>query len=50
MVDLFVELPNAVYFPGMVVTGNIFMRLKEPTKARCVLVSIMGKARTHWTV
>ncbi|KAI6176911.1 Arrestin-C domain-containing protein [Aphelenchoides bicaudatus] len=51
MTDLYVELanPNAVYFPGNVVNGNVFIRLKEPMKARCVTASIMGKARTHWT-
>lgn len=39
-----------VYFPGQIVGGFVLVKLKEPIKARSVVISFSGKAKTAWTM
>ncbi|KAI6215068.1 hypothetical protein M3Y94_00341600 [Aphelenchoides besseyi] len=52
MVEMRIDFDSqrGVYFPGQMVTGTVHIRSKEEIKARSVTVSIVGKAKTQWTV
>jgi hypothetical protein len=41
---------NLVYQPGQVISGFVYIKLKEAIKARCVEIAALGKARTNWHV
>ncbi|KAI1696072.1 arrestin domain-containing protein 17 [Ditylenchus destructor] len=44
------ESPSGVLFPGQVVQGRVYIHLREQIKARAVLLHVVGKAKTSWTV
>ncbi|GMT17657.1 hypothetical protein PFISCL1PPCAC_8954, partial [Pristionchus fissidentatus] len=52
-VDIALEFdnPHGVFLPGCEVTGSISFTVRDsPLKARAVLISVSGQARTNWTV
>ena len=41
---------TCVYAPGDVVHGHVVIQLKDAVKAKAVVVNMIGKSRTSWTV
>uniref|UniRef100_A0AC34GRG0 Arrestin C-terminal-like domain-containing protein n=1 Tax=Panagrolaimus sp. ES5 TaxID=591445 RepID=A0AC34GRG0_9BILA len=41
---------TSVYSPGDVVHGHVVIQLKDAVKAKAVIVNMIGKSRTSWTV
>uniref|UniRef100_A0A915DPP9 Arrestin-like N-terminal domain-containing protein n=1 Tax=Ditylenchus dipsaci TaxID=166011 RepID=A0A915DPP9_9BILA len=51
MVDIFrIEIfsDTGVFFPGQPVNGRLIAALREPVKARAVVVYVVGRAHTYW--
>lgn len=44
------DSPSGVHFPGQLISGRVVIHLKDQIKARAVLIHVLGKAKTSWTV
>ncbi|GMS80486.1 hypothetical protein PENTCL1PPCAC_2661 [Pristionchus entomophagus] len=42
--------PNTVFIPGVEVTGSVTLTVNEPVIAKAIIISIHGKAKTHFIV
>ncbi|XP_034245821.1 arrestin domain-containing protein 3-like [Thrips palmi] len=43
------DRPNAVYFPGELVTGRVFLNVSRPKKVRAFSIQLRGLADVKWT-
>ena len=44
------DSPTCVFLPGETVHGHVVIQVKDGIKAKAVIVTMIGKARTSWTV
>ena len=44
------DSPTCVFLPGETVHGHVVIQIKDAIKAKAVIVTMVGRARTSWTV
>lgn len=44
------DSPTCVFLPGEIIHGHVVINIKDGIKAKAVIVNLIGRGRTSWTI